>query len=75
MTTSHSTLRNNYDIMPKAGNGKNKGSRHDPLHVQMDADASLRRFGRVTAPDKRKKRAGDEDAEEQVGVASGEGAC
>ncbi|BEJ17329.1 hypothetical protein CspHIS471_0607300 [Cutaneotrichosporon sp. HIS471] len=49
--------------MPKAGPGKKGGVRHDPLHVQIDADASLRRFGRVSAPEKRKKRqdAGSDD--------------
>lgn len=52
--------------MPKAGTGKRKEARHDPLHVQIDADASLRRFGRVSAPDKRKKQADDGAEDEQV---------
>lgn len=53
--------------MPKAGTGKSKGVRHDPLHAQIDADAALRRFGRVSAPDKRKKQEGRSDDEQVSG--------
>ncbi|WVR06441.1 hypothetical protein IAU60_003472 [Kwoniella sp. DSM 27419] len=37
--------------------------RHDPLHVQLDADESLRKFGRVSKPSK--KRATEDDEEDQ----------
>ncbi|WOO76754.1 Bystin [Vanrija pseudolonga] len=46
--------------MPRAP--KPTKARHDPLHVAIEADESVRRFGRVTAPGKRKGRV-DEDAE------------
>lgn len=39
--------------------------RHDPLHVEIEADSSVRQFGRVTKPGKRRTR---EEAEEQEGV-------
>lgn len=39
--------------------------RHDPLHVELTADESVRRFGRITAPGKRQKRT---EEEEEQGV-------
>ncbi|WRT67870.1 uncharacterized protein IL334_004844 [Kwoniella shivajii] len=40
---------------------KPQKARHDPLHVQIDADESLRKFGRPSKPSKGKKGRGDED--------------
>jgi essential nuclear protein 1 len=41
--------------------------RHDPLHVEIEADSSVRQFGRVTKPGKRRARE-DEQVEEGVGL-------
>ncbi|WWC62668.1 uncharacterized protein I303_105265 [Kwoniella dejecticola CBS 10117] len=43
--------------MPRVG--KPSKPRHDPLHVQIDADESLRKFGRPSKPSK--KKAQDDD--------------
>jgi len=56
--------------MPKATKAT-KQQRHTPLHVELDADDSVRRFGRVTAPGKRKKREKEEEEEEAVSIACG----
>jgi hypothetical protein len=54
--------------MPKAA--KSTKQRHTPLHVELDADASVHRFGRVTAPGKRKqKREAEEEQDESVSQA------
>lgn len=45
--------------MPRAP--KSVKPRHDPLHVDLEADANLRKFGRVSAPGRRKGRDDDED--------------
>ncbi|WWC70841.1 uncharacterized protein I206_104793 [Kwoniella pini CBS 10737] len=37
--------------------------RHDPLHVQIDADESLRKFGRPSKPSKKKSQNEDDDDE------------
>lgn len=50
--------------MPKA-TVKTK-QRHDPLHVELDADESVRRFGRAASGGKRKKRVEAEEEEESV---------
>lgn len=39
--------------------------RHDPLHVEIEQDSSVRQFGRVT---KTKRRDGREDEDEAPGV-------
>lgn len=52
--------------MPRVA--KPQKPRHDPLHVELEADDSLRRFGRVSKS-ARQKRATDE-GEEGVGAVS-----
>jgi hypothetical protein len=42
--------------------------RHDPLHVEIEADSSVRQFGRVTKPGKRRAGRDDEDEVEGVSV-------
>jgi essential nuclear protein 1 len=52
--------------MPKVSARTNK-QRHTPLHVELDADNSVRQFGRVTAPGKRK---GKQEDQEEEGVSN-----
>lgn len=40
--------------------------RHDPLHVEIEADSSVRQFGRVTKPGRRRE--GREQEDEVEGV-------
>lgn len=57
--------------MPKAassasargGPSKTKPARHDPLHVALNEDEELYKFGRITKPGKRRQKemSGDED--------------
>ncbi|WVN85126.1 uncharacterized protein L203_100268 [Cryptococcus depauperatus CBS 7841] len=48
--------------MPRAT--KTSKSRHGPLHVELDADEQLRKFGRVSKPGKRKSKKGEEEENE-----------
>jgi essential nuclear protein 1 len=51
--------------MPRAV--KPQKQRHDPLHVDLEQDDDLQRFGRVSKPGKRKARkVEDEDDAEAV---------
>lgn len=55
--------------MPRAL--KSGKPRHDPLHVQLDDDELLAKYGRVSQPGKRKKSRqskndGEEDANSEV---------
>jgi essential nuclear protein 1 len=51
--------------MPRAA--KPSKQRHDPLHVELEEDDALRRFGRVSKPGKRRADQGDlEDGDEDV---------
>jgi essential nuclear protein 1 len=54
--------------MPRVG--KPQKPRHDPLHVELEQDNDLRRFGRVSKPG-RKKRGQSDEAE--AGEVSGFG--
>jgi essential nuclear protein 1 len=40
--------------MPRAEKSSGK-TRHDPLHVELDADQRLAKYGNVSQPGKRKK--------------------
>jgi hypothetical protein len=51
--------------MPRAA--KPAKPRHDPLHVELEADDSLRRFGRVSKSARPKR---TEDGEEGMDVSS-----
>ncbi len=41
-------------------------TRHDPLHVELEQDESLRRFGRVSHPGRRKRTSSNGVDEEEV---------
>jgi len=43
--------------------------RHDPLHVEIEQDSSVRQFGRITKPKRRDGRSED-DENEGPGVCS-----
>lgn len=40
--------------------------RHDPLHLELEGDESIRKFGRVTKPGKRKAKKEEADDDEPV---------
>lgn len=42
--------------------------RHDPLHVELEADSSIQKFGRVSKPGRRRARDGAEGEDEGEGV-------
>jgi len=50
--------------MPRASKGPKQ--RHDPLHVDLEQDAALKKFGRVSQPGKRKTKRRDEDEDDNV---------
>lgn len=50
--------------MPRVA--KPSKQRHDPLHVELEADDSLKKFGRVSKPGKRRARQEQEENEEVV---------
>lgn len=50
--------------MPRAM--KPSKTRHDPLHVELEQDESLRRFGRVSNPGRQHGRASKDAADEEV---------
>lgn len=41
--------------MPRTTSRKSGKDRHDPLHVELDADATFAKYGRVSKPGKRAK--------------------
>jgi essential nuclear protein 1 len=49
--------------MPRAP--KPTKQRHDPLHVEIEQDDSLRRFGRVSKPSKRRGQDDEDDHADQ----------
>ncbi|KAG8816684.1 snoRNA-binding rRNA-processing protein [Serendipita sp. 399] len=51
--------------MPKQNKGGSGKQRHDPLHVEIDADERLQKYGNVTRPGKRKsaKKSDNEESE------------
>lgn len=40
--------------------------RHDPLHVEIEADSTVQKFGRVSKPGRRKAREEDEEGVDGV---------
>ena len=53
--------------MPRTVSKKGAKERHDPLHVDMDADAHLAKYGRVSKPGKRSKANAEENENVEVG--------
>ena len=56
-------------VMPKsAAKPADKKNRHQPLHVEIDLDNDMAKYGRVSQPEKRRRsrKTEDEEREEEV---------
>jgi essential nuclear protein 1 len=52
--------------MPRQAKGTSTKPRHDPLHVEIDADDQLAKYGNVSRPGKRKNAKKSEETQEEV---------
>lgn len=52
--------------MPRQAKGASGKLRHDPLHVELDADDQLAKYGNVSRPGKRKNTKKSEEVPEEV---------
>jgi essential nuclear protein 1 len=53
--------------MPRTSKNAPGKLRHDPLHVEIDADDQVKKYGNVSRPGKRKSTKRSEGNEEEVG--------
>jgi essential nuclear protein 1 len=53
--------------MPRTSKNVPGKLRHDPLHVELDADDQIKKYGNVSRPGKRKSAKKSENNEEEVG--------
>jgi essential nuclear protein 1 len=52
--------------MPRTSKNAPGKLRHDPLHVELDADDQIKKYGNVSRPGKRKSAKKPENNEEEV---------